>query len=114
MSKLQFKNKIIPNSEDLQSLKPFLSILLIISTLFGLVFLQMEERRMGYVLLRLNREQRKIIEERRQRSSLLAKITRPEHVERVAQSRMTLKKLQANQIIHLTGSQDNLHNRDVN
>lgn len=110
----QLKAHIIPSTEDIQTLKPFLSVLLIISTLFGLVFLQMEERRMGYALLRLNREQRKVVEERRQRSSLLAKMTRPEHVERVAQSRMTLKKVQAKQIIHLTGSQESLHNRDVN
>ena len=111
---IPWKTQLVPSAEDLQSLKPFLSVLLIIATLFGLVFLQMEERRMGYVLLKLNREQRDIIEERRQRSSLLAKITRPEHVERIAQSRMTLKKVQAKQIIHLTGSQESLHNRDVN
>jgi hypothetical protein len=107
-------SRLFPHPDDLQSLKPFLSILLIISTLFALVFLQMEERRMGYALLKLSRDQRKVIEERRQRSNLLAKITRPEHVERLAQSRMSLKKVQANQIIHLTGAQDGLHNRDVN
>lgn len=69
---------------------------------------------MGYALLKLTREQRKVIEERRQKSIQLAKITRPEHVEKLAQSRMTLRKVQANQIIHLTGPQENLHNRDVN
>lgn len=89
---------------DFQSLKPFLSILIIISTLFGLVFLQMEERRMGYELLRSTRENQVLIEERRQKSVLLTKITRPQYVERVAQSRLTLKKVRANQIIHLTGA----------
>jgi uncharacterized membrane protein (DUF106 family) len=111
---MKLMSRLLPHPDDLKNLKPFLSILLIISTLFALVFLQMEERRMGYSLLKLTRDQRKVIEERRQRSSSLAKITRPERVERLAQSRMSLKKVQANQIIHLTGSQDGLHNRDVN
>lgn len=96
---------------EVQSLKPFISVLIIISTLFGLVFLQMEERRMGYELLKLNRDQRAIIEERRQKSVMLARISRPQNVERVAQSRMALKKLQAHQIIHLTGS---VKSRSVN
>jgi hypothetical protein len=86
-------------------LKPFFSILLIIGTLFTLVFLQMEERRLGYAILKSTREQRQILEEKRERSMQLAKITRPQHVEQLAQSRFTLKKVQANQIIHLTGAQ---------
>lgn len=104
-------DKVIDKA-DLQSLKPFLSVLIIISTLFGLVFLQMEERRRGYELLRLNREQRAVVEERRERSMQLAKITRPQYVEHVAQSRLTLRKLQSKQIIHLTGAQKPL--RGVN
>ena len=87
----------------LDNVKPFLSVLFIIATLFSLVFLQMEERRMGYVLLKLSHEQREIIEVKREKSMQLAKVLRPEHVERMAQSKFTLQKVQANQIIHLTG-----------
>jgi hypothetical protein len=86
-------------------LKPFLSILFIIGTLFSLVFLQMEERRLGYAILKSTREQRQIIEEKRERSMLLARITRPQNVEKMAQSRMSLKRLQAKQIIHLSQAQ---------
>lgn len=86
-------------------MKPFVSILFIIGTLFTLVFLQMEERRLGYGILKLTREQRQIVEEMRARNMQLAKVTRPQHVEKVAQSRFTLKKVQASQIIHLTGAQ---------
>jgi hypothetical protein len=85
-------------------LKPFISILLIIGTLFTLVFLQMEERRLGYGILKLTREQRQIVEEKRAKTMQLAKVTRPQHVEKVAQSKFTLKKVQASQIIHLTGN----------
>lgn len=88
---------------EIQALKPFLSVVILISSLFILVFLQTEERRMGYELLKLSRLQREVIEERRMKSMQLAKMTRPQNIERVAQSRITLKKIQANQIIHMTG-----------
>lgn len=96
------------------SLKPFISILLIIGTLFSLVFLQMEERRLGYAILKLTREQRQVVEEMRAKSMQLAKITRPQHVEKMAQSRFTLKKVQANQIIHLSGAQMSPVSREFN
>ncbi|MEZ0392859.1 MAG: histidine kinase [Pseudobdellovibrionaceae bacterium] len=86
-------------------MKPFVSILLIIGTLFTLVFLQMEERRLGYGILKLTREQRQIVDEKRDKVMQLAKVTRPQHVENMAQRRFTLKKVQASQIIHLSGAQ---------
>jgi len=95
-------------------LKPFFSILFIIGTLFSLVFLQMEERRLGYAILKSTREQRQIVEEKRERAVKLAKFTRPQNVERMAQSRFTLKKIQANQIIHLTGSSTATALRELN
>jgi biopolymer transport protein ExbD len=85
------------------NLKPFLSVVLIILTLFVVVFLQMEERRMGYSILVKNRELKKAKDEKRAKSIQLAKSTRPQHVEQVATTKFTLKKVQANQIIHLTG-----------
>lgn len=86
-------------------LKPLVSIVFIIGTLFSLVFLQMEERRLGYAILKLTREQRQAVEEKRAKAMQLAKITRPQHVEKMAQSRSSLKKVQANQIIHLSNAQ---------
>jgi hypothetical protein len=74
----------------------------------------MEERRLGYAILKLTREQRQVIEEKRDKNMQLAKITRPQHVERMAQSRFTLKKVQANQIIHLSGAQTSPSAREIN
>lgn len=91
------------NAVDTQPLKPFVSVMLIILTLLGIVFLQMEERRMGYALLKQTREHREMIEEKRNREIQLAKITRPQLLEQVAQKKFTLKKVSANQIIHLPG-----------
>ncbi len=83
--------------------RPLISILLIITTLLVMVFLQMEERRLGYVLLKLNRQHRETLDDKREREILLAKYTRPQFVEKVAQNRLTLRKLSTSQIIHLSG-----------
>lgn len=92
------------SSENFKQLKPFFSVLLIIFTLFSIVFLQMEERRIGYSVLKLTREHKKVREEKRTKEINLAKVTRPQLLESVAQEKFTLKKVQANQIIHLSGA----------
>lgn len=91
------------NAVQARPLKPFFSVLLIILTLFSVVFLQMEERRLGYTVLKLNRERKVLLEQKRAREISLAKVTRPQLLESMAQSKFTLKKIQANQIIHLSG-----------
>jgi hypothetical protein len=91
------------SSENFRQLKPFFSILLIIFTLFSIVFLQMEERRMGYVVLKLSHEHKKVLEEKRVREIALAKVTRPQLLDHMAQQKFTLKRIQASQIIHLGG-----------
>lgn len=92
------------SSENFRQLKPFFSILLIIATLFSIVFLQMEERRMGYSVLKLTREYKKVAEEKRVKEIALAKVTRPQLLDTMAQQKFTLKKVQASQIIHLSGA----------
>ena len=96
-----------------QDLKPFLSVLFIISTLFILAFMRMEERRLGYVILKLTHTQRQVVEEKRTKTMELARLMRPQHVEKMAQSHFTLKKIQSNQIIHLTGF-ESLAAKDIN
>ncbi|MGZ3742663.1 MAG: histidine kinase [Pseudobdellovibrionaceae bacterium] len=92
------------NSENFRQLKPFCSVLILIFTFFFLVFLQMEERRLGYSVLKLSREHKKILEDKRVREIQLVKVTRPQLVEHMAHSKFTLKKIQAEQIIHLSGT----------
>ena len=88
---------------NFSELKPFLSIVIIISTLFLIVFMQMEERRIGYSVLKLSREYKKTLDEKRSREVTLAKVTRPQLLDSVAQTKFALKKAQASQIIHLSG-----------
>lgn len=92
------------NSHDIRQLKPFLSLLIVIFTLLGLVFIKMEELRLSYVVLKLTREYKKSNEISRQKEISLAKLTRPQLVENVATHRLTLRKIKPNQIINLTSN----------
>lgn len=93
------------NAHHARPFKPFFSLMIIIMTLMSIVFLQMEERRMGYALLKLRHLHKSILEEKRTKEIQLAKITRPQLLEHIAQSKFTLKKVQASQIIHLSGGE---------
>ncbi len=103
----------ILSREDLKPLRPFLSVFLIVISLFVVVFAKMEERRLGYAVLKLTREQRKAVADQRAKMVHLAKLTRPELVEKMAQNRLTLKKVQTDQIIHLPGSSELNHRATV-
>lgn len=92
------------SSNSSGGIKPFISILILIGTLFSVVFLQMEQRRIGYAILKLTRDQRAIVEQKRIKTIQLAKITRPQHIEKMAQTQLTMKKVSAKQIIHLTSA----------
>ena len=93
------------SSAQIQQLRPFLSLLIVISTLLGLVFIKMEERRLSYVVLKLTKEHKKVAEVKRQKEIILAKLTRPQLLENVATQKLTLHRVTASQIIHLTPTQ---------
>jgi hypothetical protein len=86
---------------DFKGLKPFISVLLFVITLLTVVFFQMEERRRGYALLLQTREHKVLLDEKRDLEIKLAKLSRPQLLEKVAQSHFTLKKITNEQIIHL-------------
>lgn len=94
------------NPQDVKPLKPFFSILFLISTLIGLVFVKMEERRLSYVVLKQTQEYKKINEVKKQKEIALAKLTRPQLLENVAIKKLTLKRISQSQIIHLTDLRD--------
>jgi len=92
------------NSSEIQQLKPFLSVLFIVTTLLGIVFVKMEERRLSYAVLKLTQVHRKTSEVQKQKEIQLAKLTRPQLLENVATQKLTLKRVTASQIIHLTSA----------
>lgn len=83
-------------------LRPFLSLLIIVGTLFSTVFFKMEVRRMGYLVLKENREYKTLQDEVRMKVMTYAKVTRPDRVREFALSQLTLSDAQRGQIIHLS------------
>jgi hypothetical protein len=85
----------------LKEVKPLVSIIIFIFSLFSLVFLQMEERRLNYELLKLNKELKKTLESRRFEEIKLAKATRPERIEREIQLKTAFTDPRESQVIHM-------------
>ncbi len=99
----QFVATFSPDAETRREYAPFASLMIIVICLFSVVFCKMEVRRMGYSVLKLSREERNMKDVERQQMIQLAKITRPERLQQVAQGRLTLKKAEVGQIIQMTG-----------
>jgi hypothetical protein len=82
---------------------PFMSVIFIIVALFSLVFVQMEVRRQGYILLKVTREYKSLQDEHRLKVMRYAKVMRPERLRDLAVSRLTLNDAKSGQIIHMSG-----------
>ncbi len=87
----------------MRELKPFISIIIIITTLFSIAFLQMESRRLGYLVLKQSREYKNKKDEYRLLALKYAKKTRPERLRDVAIQKLTMSEITSGQIIHLAG-----------
>lgn len=88
---------------SLHELVPFFSVLLLVTTLFSLVFLKMEVRRKGYSVLKATREYKALQDQHRLMSMEYARLTGPELVRRYAVNRLTLNDARVGQIIQLSG-----------
>ena len=82
--------------------KPFISVMIIIFTFFGFAFVKMENRRLGYSLLKLAYEEKKMRDRLREQMIFFAKLTGPEHIQRAAQARLNLRRPEIGQIIQMT------------
>ena len=87
----------------INDLLPFFSVLILVATLFTLVFLKMEVRRMGYAVLKSTQEYKKLRDHQRLMNMDYARLTRPELVRKYAVSRLTLNDARNGQIIQLSG-----------
>ncbi len=83
-------------------LAPFASLAIIAASLFFVAFSKMEVRRMGYGVWKLSREERSLRDQDREVTVRLARATRPERLALVAESRLTLRRAEKGQIIHMT------------
>jgi hypothetical protein len=93
--------KVLSKVASLKELAPFFSVMVIVASLFFMVFCKMELRRMGYSVLKLAHAERQMRDEERQAMIQLAKITRPERLQAVAQARLTLRHAEVGQIIQM-------------
>lgn len=84
-----------------ESFKPFLSVVILIATLFSTVFFHMEIRRVGYTVLTLGRQERDLRDENRKQLVNLARLTGPERLNRIAQSRLQLTRPNPGQVIQI-------------
>ena len=87
-----------------KDIKPFLSMTFILITMFSLVYVKMENRRMGYVLLDLAQKEKMSMEKQRLSVARLANITSPERVRKIATGRMTFQNAKDGQVIRVAGS----------
>ncbi len=90
--------------QSIEELRPYFSIFIIIGFLFTIVFLKMEIRRIGYTDLKLSRVEKRTRDLSRGQMIALAKVTRPDRLQKVAESRLTLRKAESGQIIQMTDS----------
>lgn len=88
-------------NKDVSQLAPLISVVTMVGTLFFLVFLQMEERRMGYSVLKLGRIYREKLEDKHYQEIQLARSLRLEKVEALAARKLTLRRAAEDQVIHL-------------
>lgn len=89
--------------KSFEQIKPFISILIIVATLFSIVFLKMENRRLGYSVLKLSRVEKHVKDEKRLLSMDFAKLTRPDRIEIYAKTVLDLKKATKGQVIQISG-----------
>jgi hypothetical protein len=103
-----FFQKGIPVEASNNSIKSLISLIFFLSTLFALAFLQMEERRQNYHILKLNRDLKKIMESRRSLEVKRLNALRPQKIEKEMQNRPALVQAGSEQIIHLPSISANL------
>ena len=96
------KNFFIQKSSH-QNLKPFFNVLIVITTLFIIVFCKMELRSMNYAFLLKSRMYGSLQDRYYKNLMEQAKLTRSERLEKLAHSRMTLNWAKEGQVILVIG-----------
>ena len=85
------------------SLRPFCSIMIIILSLFVIVFVKMEARRLNYSILRQNRQHQISLNRYHKNLMNYLEMTRGVHLSRLARSELTLDHAQKGQVILIVG-----------
>ncbi|RME16341.1 MAG: hypothetical protein D6797_04735 [Bdellovibrio sp.] len=81
--------------------KPYLSLFIIIISLFSIVMIKMEVVRVGYVVLKESEQLKRLMDHKRMLALQWAEMTRPERVRQIAISRLTLSEARSGQFIQV-------------
>ena len=92
------------SKKQVKSIKPFISVIILMCFLFVFAFIKMENRRMGYSFLKLAKKEKQLRNQQREKALRLAEMTGPERVQELASQRLPMKKAGSGQIIQITGS----------
>lgn len=84
--------------------KPYLSITIVLICLYSVVYIKMENRRMGYAIFELAKQEKFYRQEQRLATARLAKTTSAERVRNIAQKRLTFQSAKEGQVIRVAGS----------
>lgn len=93
------------SQQAVDHLKPFLSVLIIILTLFLIVFVKMEIRRIGYVIWKQSRVEKQMRDRYHQTSAQLAQKMGPGRLHNYAKSELDLQNPHSGQIVQMTYQQ---------
>ncbi len=85
------------------SLRPFFSILIIILSLFVIVFIKMEARRVNYSILRQSRQYQVFLDRYHKNLMNYLEMTRGSKINQLARSKLTLDRAKKGQVIILVG-----------
>ena len=91
------------SQKQVDSVKPFISILLVMGFLFGMAFLKMENRRLGYSFMSLANHEKEMRRQQREKVIQLSMMTGPERVQYIATQKLPLRKASDQQVIQMTG-----------
>lgn len=92
------------SQQQVKSMKPFISIALLMCFLFSFAFIKMENRRMGYSFMKLAQKEKQLRNQQREKVVKLARMTGPQRVQLLATQRLPMRKAEQGQIIQMTGS----------
>lgn len=86
-----------------ENIKPFFSVFILLLSLFAIVYVKMENRRMGYVLLELAEKEKRTTQRQRLSMVNLARMTSPERVRKIATTQLTFQNAKQGQVIRVAG-----------
>ena len=84
-------------------LKPFLSVVVVVSTMLVMVCLKMQTRSLGYQIYQLTKLKTRLSDSTRLMQYDLSNLIRPDRIERLAETHLDLLKASRHQVIKVSG-----------